>query len=81
MHNYVFSMYIHTYICTSLPTSTACSDGQLRLMNSTASGEGRIELCINNTYGSVCDDQWGIKDAEVACKQLGFAAERRFIGN
>ena len=59
----------------SIPLA-ACADGRLRLVNGTTEREGRVEMCINNTYGSVCDDQWGLRDAEVACRQLGFAAER-----
>ena len=51
---------------------TACSDGDLRLVNSTSDGEGRVELCVNNTYGSICADFWDEVDAQVVCGQLGF---------
>ena len=32
---------------------------------------GRVEVCIDNVYGSVCNDRWDERDATVVCRQLG----------
>lgn len=54
-----------------------CGDGALRIVSSagmTGSNvrKGRVEVCINETWGTVCDQSWSREDAKVVCGQLGF---------
>ena len=53
--------------------SRECQDGDIRLRGGTNQYEGRVEICINRVWGTVCDDFWGPPDAAVACKQLGYS--------
>ena len=50
-----------------------CTSGQIRLAGSTFPNEGRVEMCINGVWGTVCDHFWGQSDAAVVCHQLGFS--------
>ena len=50
----------------------SCINGDLRLMGGSTESEGRVEICYNNHWGTVCNDEWDDTDAKVACKQLGY---------
>ena len=50
-----------------------CNDGDLRLIGGRTHNQGRLEVCLNSAWGSVCDSE-GVftrDEAKVACRQLG----------
>lgn len=45
---------------------------KVRLRSGITSNQGRVELFLNGTWGTICDDDWGIEEANVICRMLGY---------
>ena len=56
---------------SNLATYSNCTDGQMRLVGGSSQFQGRVEVCVNNAWGTVCSRSWSNSDAKVVCKYIG----------
>ena len=49
-----------------------CTNGEARLVDGPSLNKGRLEVCINQAWATVCSNSFGTQESMVACGQLGF---------
>ena len=59
--------------------SVVCRDGQLRLQGGSTPYEGRVEVCQNELWGTICDNPWNNDAATVVCTQLGHSRQSKLV--
>ena len=59
--------------------SDYCVDGSVRLENGSIAQEGRVEVCVNGVWGTICSSGWDKNDALVVCRVLGYANSGKLL--
>ena len=62
----------HIFLYDYITEIIICNYGEVRLRSGSNEYEGRIEVCLNNQWGTVLDNSFTRNDAQVVCRQLGY---------
>ena len=65
------------YITLLLFTDDCGVEGQVRLIGGFSVIEGRVEICFEGAWATVCDDFWNTAEASIVCQQLGYSSNGR----
>ena len=65
-------MTLNVFCCVA-EAGFSCDTGAVKLKDGLNAYQGRVEVCIGNTFTTVCDNEWDFNEASVVCRQLNFA--------
>ncbi len=68
-------MFTNRIFFLTVVVDGSCANGDVRLRGGGTRREGRVEICINNRWGTICDTEWDNDEASVVCQQLGYEPE------
>ena len=63
-------VHVHTTFLTVVDAQFRYGD--IRLADGSYQWEGRVEIYISGTWGTITDSDWNSKDAKVVCRKLGY---------
>lgn len=55
-------------------SSELCTNGDARITGHSSNLIGRVEVCVNRTWGTVCEQGWSDPAAAVLCRQMGHSS-------
>lgn len=58
--------------------AATCQNGDIRLVNGSELYNGRLELCLNGIWGTVCSNGFNELEAAMVCRSLGYSRFRKF---
>ena len=59
-----------------------CENGDIRLVAGDTIEDvrsGRVEVCWDDRWGTVCDQSWSDNDATVVCRELGISSGKLHV--
>lgn len=64
---------LSNYTCIDLRLGPGiCNEGTIRLADGVFDQQGRVEICTNGIWGTICDQGWDDADARILCRDLGY---------
>lgn len=71
-------IFLSALLLSSSGNAQQPKDGDVKLIGPT-DYQGTVSVYFDGEWGSICDDSWNYRDADVVCRQLGFVSSYRIF--
>ena len=77
---FVHASFIHNILENTSVMTIGMDEDSIRLSGGQNAHEGYLDVFLNEHWFSVCDSNWDLLDAIVACRQLGYHTAEAALG-
>ena len=65
--------HVIMYTLAAVTVEPPCTPRAVRLVGGSNQLQGRVEVCYNGRWGTVCEDRFNTTEANVVCRMLGYS--------
>ena len=73
MYNLLYSCFVFFFDLYALLNIDSCYNGEVRLVGGETDAEGRVEICNNGKWETVCGKYWTETNTAIVCRHLGYS--------
>ena len=76
---HIFSLLLHFFPLDINVAHYDCTDYDTQLVGGASPNEGKVLMCLNGVWGTLCDETFSKTDAQIVCYDAGYSGGMKHL--